>query len=177
MSEEVITEYKTIPIEIPRAFTVATCAASAGDETHIRSVCDNEPNAIVLKDDIHCDPISWAARNSRVGVIQYLLAKDADVESKSFGGMRPLHHACHVYDEIVIRELLAKKADPNATDDAGNTPFHYAVRRGVLSLCQILVEAKADVMLKNAAGMTPLHLACNSGQVCARFGVDFVLHG
>jgi uncharacterized protein len=84
--------------------------------------------------------------------------------------MRPLHHACHVYDEAVIKELLSKNADANAPDDAGNTPFHYAVRRGVLNLCQMLVDAKADVTAKNAAGMTPLHTACNSGQVSAGRG-------
>lgn len=154
-----------IPIEVPRTFTVCSFAASVGDEAHTAALAEADAKAAGLKDDVSADALSWAARNSRAGVVTYLLARDADVEAKSFGGMRPLHHACHVFDEGIIRELLAKKADANAADDAGNTPLHYAVRRGVLTLCQLLVDAKADVAKKNAAGQTPLHVACNSGQV------------
>jgi ankyrin repeat protein len=165
MSDDASTEYKVIPIEQPRGFTSLTFAASVGDEAHVAALLEADPKALTTKDELMCDPLCWAARNSRVGVVSYLLGKDADVQSKSFGGMRPLHHACHVYDEAVIKELLSKNADANAPDDAGNTPFHYAVRRGVLNLCQMLVDAKADVTAKNAAGMTPLHTACNSGQV------------
>lgn len=154
-----------VPIEVPRAFTVCSFAASVGDEAHTAALAEADAKAAGLKDDVSADALSWAARNSRAGVVTYLLARDADVEAKSFGGMRPLHHACHVFDEGIIRELLAKKADANAADDAGNTPLHYAARRGVLTLCQLLVDAKADVAKKNAAGQTPLHVACNSGQV------------
>ena len=83
------------------------------------------------KDESLCDPLTWSARNSHLPVLQFLLGKEADVESKSYGGLRPLHHACHVYNEEVITALLERKADPNSKDDAGNTPFHYACRRCV----------------------------------------------
>jgi ankyrin repeat protein len=151
-------------LEPPRSFVSATQAASMGDETHLAAILDREPKELGRKDELACDALCWAARNSRSATVSLLLSRDADVESKSYFGLRPLHHACQAYNDDVIKELLAKKADPNAPDEAGNTPFHFSCRRGVLSLCQLLVDAKADVNAKNSAGMTPLHVAAVSGQ-------------
>lgn len=140
---------------------------SMGDEGRLRVLLEGEGSKqqVGTKDDVLTDALSWSSRNSHLPTLTYLLSKDADLESKSYGGLRPLHHACHVYNEDVIKLLLEKKADPNSKDDAGNTPLHYACRRGVLALCTMLLEAKADVTAKNSAGMTPLHFAANSGQV------------
>jgi len=137
-----------------------------GDEAHVRTLLEADPKQIGVKDEVLTDALCWSSRNSHLPTVTYLLSKDADLESKSYGGLRPLHHACHVYNEDVIKALLEKKADPNSKDDAGNTPLHYTCRRGVLALCVMLFESKADVSVKNNAGMTPLHMAANSGQVC-----------
>ena len=117
------------PLETPRSFLEPTRAAAVGDDGHLAQLIEADAKLLGAKDELSCDPLSWASRNTRLGVVSYLLGKDADLESKSFGGMRPLHHACHGFSEDVIKELLAKKADPNSMDDAGNTPFHYACRR------------------------------------------------
>ena len=141
-----------------------------GDEGRLRVLLEGDGKLVGVKDDVLTDALSWSSRNSHLPTLTYLLSKDADLESKSYGGLRPLHHACHVYNEDVIKTLLEKKADPNSKDDAGNTPLHYACRRGVLALCTMLLEAKADVTAKNSAGMTPLHFAANSGQVSGKDG-------
>jgi hypothetical protein len=117
------------PIEIPGTMTSATAASAMGLEKCVSDLIEASAKNLSEKDSSTCDPLTWAARNSHLGVLQYLLGKEADVESKSYGGLRPLHHACHVYNEEVITALLARKADPNSKDDAGNTPFHYACRR------------------------------------------------
>lgn len=119
------------PIEIPLTMTSAPMASSMGLEKYVSELVEGNAKNLSEKDESHCDPLTWSARNSHLPVLQYLLGKEADVESKSYGGLRPLHHACHVYNEEVISALLAKKADPNSKDDAGNTPFHYACRRCV----------------------------------------------
>ena len=116
--------------DAPRSFSEAPRAAAVGDEGHLTALLEKDAKALGAKDELGGDPLTWAARNTRGGAVTLLLAKDADVESKAFGGMRPLHHAAHsTASEEIVRELLAKKADPNAPDDAGNSAFHYACRR------------------------------------------------
>lgn len=117
------------PIDVPRSFTSAPFASNVGDAAHLTALLDADGALLSAKDELSTDPLSWAVRNSRADCVALLLARDADVESKSFGGMRPLHHACASYDEGIIRDLIAKKADPNSVDDGGNTPLHYTSRR------------------------------------------------
>ena len=119
------------PIEIPHSMVYAPTSSAMGMEKCLSTLIDGDAKLLPIKDEWQCDPLTWAARNSHLTPLQYLLGKEADVESKSYGGMRPLHHACHVYNEEVIAALIAKKADPNSKDDAGNTPFHFACRRCV----------------------------------------------
>ena len=156
-----------VPIEEPRSFGSVVRAASVGDDGHLAHTLGEDPTAAqkaaAQKDEYSCDAISWAARNGRQGVVGMLIKKEVDLESKSFGGMRPLHHAVNSNEEIIIKELLAKGVDVNAVDESGNTPLHYGCRRGVMGICQILVDRKGDVTSKNALGMTPLHVACNNG--------------
>lgn len=160
-----------ITLQIPRSYTIASFAGAVGNVSALARIAEAVANpfdgkrCLTLKDDVSCDALSWASRNGHQDVVAFLLSRDADVESKSYGGMRPLHHAAQAYDDVIIRNLLAQKADPNMGDDAGNTAFHYTCKRGVLNLCQLLADAKADTSKKNNAGMTPLFLACTYGQV------------
>jgi hypothetical protein len=155
------------PIEEPRAFGSVVRAASVGDDGHLAPMLGEDPTlaqkTAAQKDEYSCDAISWAARNGRQNVVGMLIKREVDLESKSFGGMRPLHHAVNSNEEVIIKELLAKGVDVNAVDESGNTPLHYGCRRGVMGICQILVDRKGDVTSKNALGMTPLHVACNNG--------------
>jgi ankyrin repeat protein len=155
------------PIEEPRTFGSVVRAASVGDDGHLAHALGEDPaaaqKAAAQKDEYGCDAVSWAARNGRQAVVGMLVKKEVDLESKSFGGMRPLHHAVNSNEEVIIKELLAKGVDANAVDESGNTPLHYGCRRGVMGICQILVDRKGDVTAKNALGMTPLHVACNNG--------------
>ena len=117
------------PLEAPISFVNISAAGQAGDSAHVASLLEEDAARLASKDAFGCDALSWGARNSFGPVVTTMLGKDADVESKSFGGLRVLHHACQAYSEDIIKDLLDKKADPTSKDDAGNTPFHYACRR------------------------------------------------
>ncbi len=58
-----------------------------------------------------------------------LLGKEGDVESVSYGGMKPIHHACNASEELTVRELVAAGCNVSSTDDAGNTAVHWAAAR------------------------------------------------
>jgi len=62
-------------------------------------------------------------------VVTYLLDKGADLESASYGGLRPLHHACNNSKEAIIVELLERGANPNTKDENENTALHWAAAR------------------------------------------------
>jgi hypothetical protein len=120
-------------IEEPKMWGSATLLARNGVVKNLTGILEGKggEKAVTAKDEYSCDSISWAARNGRHDVVELLISKDADLESKSFGGMRPLHHATNSNEENIMRELIAKGVDVNATDENGNTPVHYACRRCV----------------------------------------------
>jgi ankyrin repeat protein len=155
-------------IDKPRIFGDSVAAARAGYLSQLEELLAGGGKAptpgVGAKDEYGCDGLSWAARNDRGDVARFLAGKDADVESRSFGGMRPVHHACNSGNEAILADLLARGADVNATTDCGDTAAHFAAARGVLSTMQLLADNKADLGAKNANGSTPLHVACNNGQ-------------
>ena len=131
MADEGAAKVALATIDEPRSFRESQFASAVGDVAHLTALLDGDASLMSAKDDTMADSLTWAVRNSRNECVTLLLSRDADVESKSFGGLRPLHHACASYDEAIIRELIQKKADSNCTDDGGNTPLHYTSRRCV----------------------------------------------
>lgn len=71
------------------------------------------------------------------------------LEQPSFGGLRPLHHACNKNLERVVRVLLNGGADANAKDENGDSPLHFAAARGVLNIVVALLEKGAKAQSTN----------------------------
>lgn len=122
-------EAPAVVLESPRLFHSATRLASAGEHAKLQALLDTDTKLMGTKDEYGCDSLIWAARNGRQEVVQYLMEKDADLASKSYLKMAPLHHAVNNNYEEIIRGLLDKSADVNAQDEMGNTPLHYAAKR------------------------------------------------
>ena len=104
---------------------------------------------INMKDDRGCSALVWAARNGHLPVCSYLLEKGADVNSVSYGGLTPLHHACMASFESVVGKLIESGADANMKDESGNSPLNWATSRGVLNIVMRLVDAGGDVNASN----------------------------
>ena len=54
-----------------------------------------------------CTALTWAARNGSADVLKFLLGKEGDVESVSYGGFKPVHHACNAGKEATLKEVIA----------------------------------------------------------------------
>lgn len=110
-------------------------------------------------------PFNWAARNGHLNVVTYL-AEDIGVsmETPSFGGMRPLHHACNKNSEKIVKYLISKGADVNCSDENGDKPLHYAAARGVLNILVALLNNGAT-QHANGQGIMPLHKGAIFGQL------------
>jgi len=126
---------------------------------------ENIPIEVNSVDELGYTPLCYAARAGHKPALMVLLEHEANIEQPSYGGLRPLHHACNVFAETVMEVLLEAGADANAKDDKGNTPIHWIVGRGALSMMMTLVDkGGANLDCTNAEGSTPLMRGASAGQ-------------
>ncbi len=69
---------------------------SLGDLELVRKIVLDHPHIVNCRDleGRHSTPLHFAAGYNRVGVVEFLLSKGADVHAKDKGGLVPLHNAC-----------------------------------------------------------------------------------
>ncbi|MBS3764269.1 MAG: ankyrin repeat domain-containing protein, partial [Planctomycetes bacterium] len=66
-------------------------------------------------------PLHYASERAFLGIVELLLAKNADVNAQSKKGKTPLHRASVENGYIIVRTLLTAGADPNIPDQFGRT--------------------------------------------------------
>jgi hypothetical protein len=111
-----------------------------------------------------CSLLDCASQEGNKDVAQLLIAKGADVNAKSQGGLTSLHMAAARLRrgkakeiEAVAKLLIANGADVNAKTSEGGTPLHNVANRGWQDMAQLLIANGADVNAKTNEGFTPLH--------------------
>jgi ankyrin repeat protein len=102
--------------------------------------------------------LSAAAAAGNRAMVELLLSRGANVNSKDSHGKTALHIAAEKEFPTVAEVLLANKADANAQDNSGNTPLFSAANNGSLKLVAMLLAAGANPNLPNKQGLTPLVL-------------------
>ncbi len=100
-----------------------------------------------------------AAFNGDSALVQLLLDRHADTESRTPAGQTPLHIAVSVNQPAVVARLLAARADPNSAAEQGLTPLHFAVMRDRREIATWLLDAGADPGAPDRHGRTPLDWA------------------
>jgi ankyrin repeat protein len=108
-----------------------------------------------------------ATRLMNIKIIEALIEKGVDVNSKNKGGRTPLHYVfsarriLNEKDIIPIINLLIKKgADVNSKDKKGQTPLHVALANNMgQNVIEALVEKGSDVNSKDKDGLTPFIFA------------------
>ena len=68
----------------------------SGDLELVKKIVLGHPQIVNCRDleGRHSTPLHFAAGYNRVGVVEFLLSKGADVHAKDKGGLVPLHNAC-----------------------------------------------------------------------------------
>ena len=99
-------------------------------------------------------PLSYAVMNDHVPVVEMLLDRGADVNSKSGAYEAPLLcHAANGNQVKMVELLIARGADVNLTsDEGGHTPLHCAAYTNSREVAQVLIEAGAPLDLLNTKG-------------------------
>jgi ankyrin repeat protein len=106
-----------------------------------------------------------AALKGHVGMLELLLAHQADVNSRNAQGATPLHDAALAGQRAVAEALLTHGATVDARDtESGATPLHRAASWGRRPVVELLLAHGADPNAKDRNGHTPLDLAVENGQ-------------
>ncbi|KAH7131158.1 Pfs, NACHT and ankyrin domain protein [Dactylonectria macrodidyma] len=108
-------------------------------------------------------PLSWAAQNGRICIIELLLQNRITVTEADRGGRRPLSRASEKGHEATVRLLIEKGADINASDKDGRAPLSWASEKGHEATARLLIEKGANVNAIDEHGQTPLSWASRKG--------------
>ncbi len=119
-------------------------------------------------------PLLATVVSGDIQAVEDLLARGADVNTKSKRGLSSLHglsalHSAAVFGHKDIVELLIEKgADVNAKAegsmwDEGMSVLHGSCLKGRKGVAELLIAKGADVNAKSKNGYTPLHIAATQG--------------
>jgi ankyrin repeat protein len=129
-------------------------AAKSGDVNSTKRLVKCINDNCISSDVFRHTPLTFAARNGHVEVVQVLLEAGTNMDRSSASGWTALHVAAR-YERLDVCRLLldwGAKADP--LNDGRDTPMHLAARHGHLSVVQLLANRGADASLKNGDGYT-----------------------
>jgi ankyrin repeat protein len=104
--------------------------------------------------------LHWASWGKNIELVELLLDKGADPNSKNENGDTPLHKACFENALEISKLLIERGADVDAKDVIGLTPLHWAVlHHNHIEIAKLLLDRGADVEAENEDGETPLDWA------------------
>ncbi|WWD22373.1 hypothetical protein CI109_106864 [Kwoniella shandongensis] len=138
-------------------------AAMEGQPGMVRSLLNEDPKLINVKDEDGRTPFHWACTTSNLGIIQLLLGYHPDLEARDLMGWTPVMIASAAGHVEIVREVLEAGAKADAANDKGQTPLHYAASKGNVPVGRLLISKGADINAKDRASQQPLHRAATTG--------------
>jgi ankyrin repeat protein len=140
-------------------------AAQNGNLAKVQDIINKDSSIIETRDKYERTPLYLAAKHGHLEVVQFLIGKNASVESKNNDGATPLWIASQEGQNAVVQCLIDKHAKTNIKILGGQTPLHIASADGRTQVVRILLDNGADVDAKTDQGATSLHIASQRGRV------------
>ena len=89
--------------------------------------------------------LHYAAQRGHMDVVDWLIAKGADVDAINSAGDTPLHYAAKAGHKNIVELLIVKEADVNAKTDKGETAISLATNKGHTEIVELLRKHTADL--------------------------------
>lgn len=115
----------------------------------------------------HYALVHIASENGHISLLEFLLEKGADPNTRIWDNSTPLHLACGQGNKECVVVLLRNSALTNQSNKKGETPLYEAVRSGNPDIVHILLNNNAEADVCNKDGDTPLHVACEVNNLTA----------
>ena len=112
-------------------------------------------------------PLYLAISGGHNQVAKDLIAAGADVNSRSYTDLTPLHEAAMLGNLEMVKQLVAAGAKVNAEDYKKATPLHLAAWKDQRHVIEYLVDHKAYIDAVTNSYNTPLTLAAKEGNLVA----------
>lgn len=112
-------------------------------------------------DSLGKSPLSWAACEGHVSLVQLLLELGASRDSMDTNWHTPLSWAAKTGHHDVVELLVNLGADKQSRDKYGQSPLSLAARYGQRAVVECLLKAGADIDSRDNNGQTPLLWAAN----------------
>ncbi|TKA72535.1 hypothetical protein B0A49_04229 [Cryomyces minteri] len=96
-------------------------------------------------------------------LLDLLLAKGADVNTKNNNGQTALHFAASKNNLAIGRKLIQHKASSRVKDRRGQLPLHRAAAVGSVPMVKLLLGSKSPLNATDMDGSTALHHAIAEG--------------
>lgn len=133
------------------------------------SLLDARPALLRSRNQKENTPLKVATLSQKLGVVQLLIARGADIHARGRFNSTALHWAAH-NDPEVTRLLLSKGAQANVLNDDNCTPLINASSVGHVAVVPLLVQhmGKEGLNQPDNDGWTALHWAAMGDEEVVR---------
>ncbi|KAF8771630.1 Glycine receptor subunit alpha-2 like protein [Argiope bruennichi] len=107
------------------------------------------------------------ASSGSLEVVEFLIKKNADMNSTDSSGAKPIHMAAKEGHRDVLEYFLSLGVSVDERGENDWTLMHYAAAENHSGICKFLSERGADVNAVSKGGTTPLHVAAEKGKLDA----------
>ena len=132
-------------------------AVITGDITTVRWCVDVDGTNINSAGSRGSTALHWAAEKGHTNILQFLLARGANVEVKDDEGNTPLLTSNGHLD--IAQLLLEHGAEVNVQDRLLFTPLHWAAHFGHFDVVYLLISYGADLHARTSTGQLPIDVA------------------
>jgi ankyrin repeat protein len=158
-------------------FTPLHVASYCGNVEIVRLLLDHGADLEAAEGNMGEKPLhrvsygGYRSPEDGVRVVQLLLDRGTDVNSRRKDDLMPLHVASYGGNVEIVRLLLDSGADLEAAGNMGEKPLHrvsygeYRSPEDGVRVAQLLLDRGADVNSRRKDDRTPLHIASDYGNV------------
>ncbi|KAK9688154.1 Ankyrin repeats (3 copies) [Popillia japonica] len=141
-------------------------AAENGKLDKLKELIAINPQLVNESDNDGYTPLHRACYGNFIDIVDYLLAKGADISHKTQLQWQPLHSCCHWNSKDCAIRLIQHGADVNATSEGNQTPLHIAATHGAQydTVQYLLLHPYTEPNIKNRNNETALDIAKRSSK-------------